>query len=107
MRWRQDRKGRYRVAYARWDRHSRYYIFAFACQEQADLPARPREGARLAIWHQDHSRGGPGTEFTYLQVRRVLETDDFTPIAGFVPSDADFLRPLLQEFIHDVDADTE
>ena len=59
----------------------------------------------MAVWHEDHRSQKQGTEFTYEQVGRMLQQGDFSSIAGFEPEDQALLRPLLEEFINDVDAE--
>ena len=93
------------MAYARYGRDSKYYVFWHESKEQAAQPDKSKANETLAIWHEDHRAEDVGTLFTYEQVVRMLETADFSEIAGFQPSDRDFLQPLLQEFVSDVDAE--
>jgi hypothetical protein len=93
------------MAYARYGRDSKYYVFWHESKEQAARPDKTKATETLAIWHQDHRSKKEGTFFTYEQVVRMLETADFSAIAGYQSSDRDFLQPLLREFVSDVDAE--
>jgi hypothetical protein len=87
------------MAYARYGPDSKYYVF----WQTSEASTKAQEV--LAVWHEDHRSESKGTEFNYEQVGRMLETADFTPIPGYQPDDQAFLRPLLQEFMQDVDAE--
>jgi hypothetical protein len=93
------------MAYARYGRDSKYYVFWHESKEQAARSDKKKAAETLAIWHEDHRAEPKGTLFTYEEVARMLETGDFSAIAGFQPFDREFLQPLLQEFVSDVDAE--
>ena len=93
------------MAYARYGLVSKYYVFWHESKEQAARPDKTKATETLAIWHQDHRAKSEGTSFTYEQIVRMLETTDFSAIAGYDPSDREFLQPLLREFVSDVDAE--
>ncbi len=87
------------MAYARYGRESKYYVF----WQTSEALAKGQEV--LAVLHKDHRSKKEGTEFSYDQVVRMLELGDFSAIAGFQPDDKAFLRVLLEEFICDVDTE--
>ena len=93
------------MAYARYGRDSKYYVFWHESKEQAARLDKAKATETLAIWHQNHRSKNEGTLFTYEQIVRMLATEDFSAIAGYQPSDRDFLQPLLREFVSDVDAE--
>lgn len=86
------------MSYARWGLEgSQYYIY------WSTSNAKRREDEVLAIWRIEYRSYGPGVDFTYQEIKGMLEHDNFSAIRGFIPEDRNFLRPLLQEFISDVD----
>lgn len=90
------------MAYARWGvEGSKYYIFWYTSD------AEEKDNEVLAIWHQDHHGFGPGADFTYADVKMILSSNDFSTIRGVATGDDEFLRPRLEEFIRDIDADYE
>ena len=93
------------MAYARYGRGSKYHMFWKQSKDEAGPSRKTKADEALAIWHEDHRSENQGTLFTYDQVVRMLQSGDFTSIAGFLPGDRDFLRPLLEEFVADVDAE--
>ncbi len=85
------------MAYARYSRTCPWYVFWYASS------TTERDQERLAIWHVDHHSCDERTPFTYAEVVGMLSKSDLTPIVGFTSDQFDFLRPLLEEFLHDVD----
>lgn len=94
------------MAYLRFGADSDWYVFWYAdrADEEAEATGAriPRESVCLAIWHVQHRSDAP--LFTYREVRRMLELNDFSPVAGFEPAHRDALREALREFVNDVDA---
>ncbi len=90
------------MAYARYGNDSKYYVFWHESKDPPVVSPGTVEKQTLAVWHEDHRAESEGTLFSYAQVACILESGDFTVIAGFQPEDESFLRPLLEEFVRDV-----
>jgi hypothetical protein len=96
------------MAYLRYGLDSEWYVFWYADKAEAEQERRtghplPKNQTRLAVWHSAHQAAR--LILTYIQVRAILDTEDFSQIPGFEPSQRDLLRTALAEFLSDVDAE--
>ena len=93
------------MAYARYDRNSDWYIFWHSSSEDLEARSnapRAKEEETLAVWHCDHRSEGP--LFTYAEVRRMVESSDFSRIPGYTEAHRELISGCLSEFLQDVDA---
>lgn len=85
------------MAYARFGRSSRWYIFWHA----GDDPRPSKNAEHLAVWHASHRAAG--ARFSYSEVVEMLATADFGRVPGRSPADDSLLRRCLEQFVEDVE----
>ncbi len=88
------------MAYSRYDKNCSWYIF-----QSTNCESTEKKDQLLSVWHEDFRKSSPG--FTYQEVKRMLESDDFSKIPGYSEKDKDLLSNCFKEFIDDVDRDFE
>lgn len=92
------------MAYARYDRKSDWHIFwTSEKRPPVDVEDRrdPRNWQILAVAHLKYRSINP--ELTYLEVRSVLESGDFSLILGYEEEYRGLIVECLREFVQDVD----
>ena len=85
------------MAYSRYSKDCDWYIFWCSTKEDEVHANREqpksKEAQRIAVWHADHRSTQP--LFTYPEVRRLLDSNDFSQIPGFQERDRELLRGCL------------
>jgi len=82
------------MAYLRYSWKCPWYIFWHVSDAQT------RDQERVAIWHGDHRAKMPN--FSYADVRQMLESGGFSRIPGFSQPDSERVSEALLRFVTDV-----
>lgn len=94
------------MAYSRWGRDSDWYVFWESTKADMDAAAsgrpKPKAEERLAVWRAKNKQT---PSFSYVEVREMLASGDFSRIPGFDESSRAILRECMTAFVHDVEGD--
>jgi hypothetical protein len=92
-----------KMAYVRYSTHSQWYIFWYCSPDDKINSNQNASDQKLAVWHENHRTDPVGTTFSYLRIKEMLSTDDYTDVAGYRKKDREIIRSAFIKFVHDVE----
>ena len=77
------------MAYLRYSRDCDWHVFEETKQGEAE--------SRLAVWHKDHE--AQGASYTVSMIQRMLESEDYSSIPGYLPHYRRLLREAFETWL--------
>ena len=84
------------MSYSRWAENCDWYIFWHTSD------AKTKDEELLSVWHCGRDEL---PNYSYLDIKEYLRSENFTSIPGYEEKDRSFLKDCFEKFVGEVDGD--